>query len=276
MGAAPAREAKAASDRKRPGCDQELRSWAAVMGPTPGSARSVGARAWTSWWSSNSSSPASVVSAIARRAVERRARIVARCSVEWAGQVRRREQRCSCPWVVSCRSWWRSWSGALMISAFQLAHCLGAGENGAFAAGEQDAQRLPVAASPRLGEVLPGERFPGCACGVKPVGLGAVAAGRARRPVDLDYPLALLEQEAGQSGAEAARALDRPYPLSRRPLAHEAQQTPGSRPRLRSPSPPRPPPRSMCTPRPCASRGACRRRSRTPPDLPACPSRPPR
>ena len=133
----------------------------------------------------------------------------------------------------------------------------------AFAAGEQDAQRLPVAASPRLGEVLPGERFPGCACGVEPVGLGAVAAGRARRPVDLDYPLALLEQEAGQSGAEAARALDRPYPLSRRPLAHEAQQTPvaarvcGHR-RLRDHG-------SMCTPPPCASRGACRRRSRTPP-----------
>jgi hypothetical protein len=104
MGAAPAREAKAASERKRPGCDQEARSWAAVIGPTPGSARSAGASVWTSWWSSASSSAASAVRVSARRAVDRRAMIVALCSVEWAVFVRRRAQRCSCLTVVSWRS----------------------------------------------------------------------------------------------------------------------------------------------------------------------------
>jgi hypothetical protein len=36
MGAAPASEAKAASERKRPGCDQETSSWAALIGADAG------------------------------------------------------------------------------------------------------------------------------------------------------------------------------------------------------------------------------------------------
>ena len=43
IGAAPARPAKAASERTRPGCDQERTSCAAASGPTPGSSSSCGA-----------------------------------------------------------------------------------------------------------------------------------------------------------------------------------------------------------------------------------------
>lgn len=44
MGLAPARAAKAASLRNRPGCDQAIRIWAAEIGPTPCSASRAGAR----------------------------------------------------------------------------------------------------------------------------------------------------------------------------------------------------------------------------------------
>ena len=42
-GATPARRAKAASERTRPRCDQATSSWAATIGPTPGSSSSCGA-----------------------------------------------------------------------------------------------------------------------------------------------------------------------------------------------------------------------------------------
>src|SRR5436190_523125 len=51
-------------------------------------------------------------------AVEGRAMIVARCSVAWLRLLRKRAQRASCRSLLSGRSCWRSWSGALTISAF--------------------------------------------------------------------------------------------------------------------------------------------------------------
>ena len=42
-GAAPASMAKAASERNRPGWDQLISSWAALMGPMPGWANRAGA-----------------------------------------------------------------------------------------------------------------------------------------------------------------------------------------------------------------------------------------
>lgn len=62
--------------------------------------------------------------------------------------------------------------------------------------------------------MLTGQRFAGGADGVELVGLGAVAASRAGGTVDLDHPFAVLQQERGQSGAEAAGALDRPDPAA--------------------------------------------------------------
>jgi hypothetical protein len=45
IGATPARRAKAASERTRPRCDQATISWAATIGPTPGSSSNSGASA---------------------------------------------------------------------------------------------------------------------------------------------------------------------------------------------------------------------------------------
>ena len=58
-GAAPASIAKAASERNRPGCDQLMSTWAALIGPIPRWASSTGAMAVISWRSSASSALAS-------------------------------------------------------------------------------------------------------------------------------------------------------------------------------------------------------------------------
>jgi len=80
-------------------------------------------------------------------------------------------------------------------------------------------------ASPRLREMLARERLARGACSVERVGLGTVASRRPRRTIDLHHPLALLEQEAGETGAEAARAFDRPDAPAGRLLAREAEQS---------------------------------------------------
>jgi hypothetical protein len=86
----------------------------------------------------------------------------------------------------------------------------------------RDAPRFPLAAVVRLGEVVAGERLPGGAGGVEFVRLGTVAACRPLRPIDLDHPLALLEQIGGETRAEAARALDRADSPPRCPLCRSA------------------------------------------------------
>jgi hypothetical protein len=66
--------------------------------------------------------------------------------------------------------------------------------------------------------VVTAERLAGRSNSVQVIGLGAVAARRAGRTVDLDDPFALLEQVGGEAGAVAAGALDRPDPTSWRLL----------------------------------------------------------
>ena len=73
IGATPARRAKAASLRSRPGCDQATSSQAAQIGPTLCRASSCGASACTRRVSSASSGSASPRSCWIRRASERRA-----------------------------------------------------------------------------------------------------------------------------------------------------------------------------------------------------------
>jgi hypothetical protein len=80
IGATPARRAKAASERTRPGCDQATSSWAATIGPTPGSSSSPGASARTCARISPSSSAASAVAASIRRARLRKTSRVASSS----------------------------------------------------------------------------------------------------------------------------------------------------------------------------------------------------
>jgi hypothetical protein len=113
MGLAPARAAKAASERSRPACDQLTSTWAALIGPTPGSSSSHGATAATS----RSSSAASAASSWMRRAVERSARTVIRCSSDRAGRSRNAAQRAICCRLASRRSSARSSSGAPTSSA---------------------------------------------------------------------------------------------------------------------------------------------------------------
>jgi hypothetical protein len=98
--------------------------------------------------------------------------------------------------------------------------------HGALAGALQHPDRLPVAAPARLREPLALKRLVGGPDRVEPVGLGAGAARRALGPIDLDHPLALLEQVAGQPGAVAAGRLDRPHPPPRGVLARERQQPP--------------------------------------------------
>jgi hypothetical protein len=60
--------------------------------------------------------------------------------------------------------------------------------------------------------------------GVQQVALGAAPASGPLGPVDLDHPLTLGGQEAGQAGAVAAGALHRPAAAARCSLGDKAQQ----------------------------------------------------
>jgi len=81
----------------------------------------------------------------------------------------------------------------------------GPAEDRALAGAHEDPDRLAIAASSRLGEMLARQRLAGRSEGVELVGLGAIAAGRTGPAVDLDDPLALLQQIRREPGAIAAR-----------------------------------------------------------------------
>jgi hypothetical protein len=117
IGLTPARAAKAASERRRPACDQLTRIWAALIGPTPGSSSRQGVTAATSRSSSARSSAASPASSWMRWAVDLSAQTVMRCSSDLAGRSRSLAQRAICRLVPSPRSSVRSSSGAPTISA---------------------------------------------------------------------------------------------------------------------------------------------------------------
>ncbi len=67
------------------------------------------------------------------------------------------------------------------------------------------------------------QRFAPGTYGVEQVGLRAVAARRSVRPVELDDQFAAFGEVAGQPGAIAAGALDRPRPKPRVPIGHRHQ-----------------------------------------------------
>jgi hypothetical protein len=62
------------------------------------------------------------------------------------------------------------------------------------------------------GEVVAGEGFAAGSDRVQGVALGPVTASGPRGPVDLDHPLALVDQEPGQPGSIAAGAFQGPHP----------------------------------------------------------------
>jgi hypothetical protein len=84
------------------------------------------------------------------------------------------------------------------------------GKGCAASGGQQRPQRLPLTAPTGDCRAVLAERLTGGADGVQRVALGAGAAGWPLGPADLDHVLAPSEQEAGQAGAVAAGALDRP------------------------------------------------------------------
>src|SRR5829696_6968400 len=100
-----------------PACDQLTRTWAALIGPTPGNSSSHGATPATSRSSSARSPAASTASSWTRRAVERNARTVMRCSSDLEGRSRNLAQRAIWPLVASPRSSARNSSGAPTIRA---------------------------------------------------------------------------------------------------------------------------------------------------------------
>jgi len=151
-------------------------------------------------------SSASAWRASARWAVRRSPMMVARCSIGWVGWPRRPAQRASSCSVASVRGCWRSRSGAPATSAFGVVDRAGPCPHRAVAGGQQHADGLPVATPAWLGQVLAAQRLAGCWSGVQVIGLGAVAARRAGGTVDLDHPLALLEQGGGEPSPVAAGA----------------------------------------------------------------------
>jgi hypothetical protein len=82
---------------------------------------------------------------------------------------------------------------------------------------------LALAALPRGCQVLATQRLAAGADRVQRVALGLGPAGPLG-PVDLGHPLAMVGQEAGQPGAVAAGAFQRPAAAAPRPLDDQAQQ----------------------------------------------------
>jgi hypothetical protein len=76
----------------------------------------------------------------------------------------------------------------------------------AVAGGQQHAHGLPIATPTWLGQVVAAQRLVGRSNGVQVIGLGAVAACRPSRTVELNHPLAVLEQAGGEAGPVAAGA----------------------------------------------------------------------
>jgi hypothetical protein len=139
---------------------------------------------------------------------------VARYSIGWVGWLRKRAQRGE-QLVGRQRAQLLAQAlGCVDHQRLEVVDRARAGPHRALSGGDQDPDGLPVAALARLGQVLVAERLASDLDRGQVVGLGAVAARRAGRTVDLDHPLALLEQVGRQAGPVAAGALDRPDPAA--------------------------------------------------------------
>jgi hypothetical protein len=94
----------------------------------------------------------------------------------------------------------------------ELAAGVRPGLDDAGAGAVQDPQGLPVPALAGAGEVLAGEGFAAGPDRVQPITLGPVAAPGPLGPVDLDHPLALVDQKPGQPGSITAGSFQGPDP----------------------------------------------------------------
>jgi hypothetical protein len=184
---APARAAKAASERSRPACDQLTSTWAALIGPTPDSSSSHGATAATT-------APAPPVARPPRRPA---AGSGGRCS---AGSGR----SCGAPATGSAapaaprsaRSVAWSQARAARPVAPRAPHNQGLelvdgahlGPAGAVASGQQHPQRLPITTPTRHDLVVVGQGLPRRPESVRASLLAPVRpAGRLGRPTSTTH-----------------------------------------------------------------------------------------
>jgi hypothetical protein len=75
---------------------------------------------------------------------------------------------------------------------------------------EQNTDCFAIAATSRLCQMLPAQRFAGRPCGVELVALGTVSPGWPDGPIDLDDGLAMFKQKGRQAAAKAASSFDSP------------------------------------------------------------------
>ena len=93
-----------------------------------------------------------------------------------------------------------------------------------FSGAQEHAQRLPLPTSSRFPQVLAPQGFAGGPDRIERIRLGAVAAGRPARTVDVDDALVGGGEGRGQTGPEAAGALEDPQAPVGRPAPPEGEQ----------------------------------------------------
>ncbi len=266
IGATPARRAKQASERSRPGCDQATISWAATIAPTPGSSSSVGARARTWARISRSSSVG-----------------LDRCGLDAAGEAAQHQPDGELVgWAVLCGGGGCSGRVACRAAAAQLvaersgavtmtraaAQRFAADVDGAAAGDQQQPQCLASLPLPGQRERLAGQRRPRGPDGVERVVLAVQPP--LRRGVRLISSTASpCSLRSGPARRRSCRALDRPGTPARREPLGETKRFPIAAtvpapiaPRYNSP-------RRRSTTASTCCRGGCRHRPRSPARLQA-------
>lgn len=99
-------------------------------------------------------------------------------------------------------------------------------ENRTLAGGEQDTQRLTLAAEPGLDQVLGGQGLLGGPDGIEHVGLASAPVGSPLGPADLDDMFAGLVKKGRESGTVAADAFQSPAAATGDMFTGEVQQAP--------------------------------------------------
>ena len=233
IGATPARRANAASLVIRPGCDQESRTCAAASGPTPGWSSSCGASLRVSVSISRASSRSSTVSCLDASGDERGARAASRAAPGRVGRSGRvaASLRRSCA-RVSGGSSLRSGSGVVTSRSrsWQSPARLAFTAPSRAAINARSASRSPLRAA------VAGRFWPSTLRAARTASSASVLPperrSRRSRPTS-NTCSPVLGEEAGQTGAVGAGALDRERTPTRRVLLGKPQSIARSRRCLR-------------------------------------------
>ena len=228
-----------ASERSRPWCDQATISWAATIGPTPGSSSSVGCERADVGEQSRARARRLRRSRLGSGGRGCAARAGSRARRLPAARVRRRRLAAveQLPYRQPAQLLAERVGGGHDHRA-QLGQCFAADVDGAAARDQQQPQRLPPLTCARERERVARERRP-CRPGRVEACRPCRAAAARPRGVRLtsSTALAAFGEEAGQPGAVAAGALDRPDAATGRVLLGDSEAARGSRARSRPPPP---------------------------------------